>query len=53
MLPHIIMDCVVHDVIKAEFNFVGYGLKKRLRAAIANTEFGYGAMLFGYCVDKS
>lgn len=28
--------------------YAGHGLKKRLRAAVANAEFGKGATVFGY-----
>lgn len=31
--------------------FAGHGLKKRLRAAVANAESGKGATVFGYYVD--
>ena len=31
--------------------FTGHGLKKRLRAAVANAESGKGATVFGYYVD--
>lgn len=31
--------------------FAGHGLKKRLRAAVANAETGKGATIFGYYVD--
>ena len=31
--------------------FAGHGLKKRLRAAVANAENGKGATIFGYYVD--
>ena len=31
--------------------FAGHGLKKRLRAAVANAEFDNGATIFGYYVD--
>lgn len=31
--------------------FAGYGLKKRLRAAVENAEFERGATIFGYYVD--
>ncbi|MCD8119249.1 MAG: glucose-1-phosphate thymidylyltransferase RfbA [Lachnospiraceae bacterium] len=31
--------------------FAGHGLRKRLKAAVANAEFGKGATVFGYYVD--
>lgn len=42
-------DCVA--MILGDNIFSGHGLKKRLKAAVANAEAGNGATIFGYYVD--
>ena len=38
-------------IIVEDFIFAGHGLKKRLKAAVKNAEWGKGATVFGYYVD--
>ena len=42
-------DCVA--MVLGDNIFAGHGLKKRLKAAVANAESGKGATIFGYYVD--
>lgn len=42
-------DCVA--MVLGDNIFAGHGLKKRLKAAVANAENGKGATIFGYYVD--
>ena len=42
-------DCV--SMVLGDNIFAGHGLKKRLKAAVANAESGKGATVFGYYVD--
>lgn len=42
-------DCVA--MVLGDNIFFGHGLKKRLKAAVANAEAGKGATIFGYYVD--
>ena len=42
-------DCVA--MVLGDNIFSGHGLKKRLKAAVANAESGRGATIFGYYVD--
>ncbi len=42
-------DCVA--MVLGDNIFAGHGLKKRLKAAVANAESGKGATVFGYYVD--
>ena len=42
-------DCVA--MVLGDNIFAGHGLKKRLKAAVANAESGRGATIFGYYVD--
>ena len=42
-------DCVA--MVLGDNIFAGHGLKKRLRAAVANAESGNGATVFGYYVE--
>ena len=42
-------DCVT--MVLGDNIFAGHGLKKRLKAAVANAENGRGATIFGYYVD--
>jgi glucose-1-phosphate thymidylyltransferase len=42
-------DCVA--MVLGDNIFAGHGLKKRLKAAVANAECGKGATIFGYYVD--
>lgn len=48
------VDFISNDTVAMVFGvsiFVGYDLKKRLKAAVENAENGKGAIVFGYYVD--